>query len=85
MSIKWKGSNFSASKQLTTFADDALIGLGTVAVKEFFAEMNKEDIGLILSENKTKYLLTLEKKSIAYVSDRTITMSITLKSKSNIS
>lgn len=59
MSINWEGTIFYLSKQLTAFADDAdVIGRGTLAIKESFIEMEKEgrNVGLLVSEDKTKYL-----------------------------
>lgn len=65
MSINWKGTIFNTSKQLAAFADDAdLLGRGVLAVKESFVEAEKEGkkVGLVVSENKTKYL-TLDRKN----------------------
>jgi len=64
LSINWKGTIFSTSKQITAFADDAdLLGRGVLAVKESFMEMDTEakKVGLQVSEDKTKYL-TLDRK-----------------------
>lgn len=59
MSINWAGTIFYTTNQLTAFADDAdLIGRGTLAVKEPFIEMEREacKVGLVVNEEKTKYL-----------------------------
>ena len=64
MSINWKGTIFTSSKQLTAFADDVdLLGRGTLAVKESFVEMQTagKEIGLVVNEDKTKYL-TLDRQ-----------------------
>lgn len=64
MSINWRGTIFTTSRQLAAFADDAdLIGRGTLAVKESFVEMQTagKEIGLLVNENKTKYL-TLDRQ-----------------------
>jgi Reverse transcriptase (RNA-dependent DNA polymerase) len=46
MSINWKGTIFTTSKQLVAFADDAgLIGRGILAVKESFVEMQTPHSG----------------------------------------
>ena len=65
MSINWEGTIFYSSKQMIAFADDTdLIGRGTLAVKESFVEMDMEasNVGLLVNENKTKYM-TLDRKS----------------------
>ena len=65
MSINWEGTIFYSSKQMIAFADDTdLIGRGTFAVKESFVEMDMEasNVGLLVNENKTKYM-TLDRKS----------------------
>lgn len=52
MSINWKGTIFTSSKQLAAFADDAdLIGRGTLAVKESFVEMQTTGkvVGLLVN------------------------------------
>lgn len=65
MSINWEGTIFYSSKQMTAFADDTdLIGRGTLAVKESFVEMDMEasNVGLLVNEDKTKYM-TLDRKN----------------------
>lgn len=59
LSVNWKGTILNTSKQICAFADDVdLLGRSVLAVKESFVEMEEEasNIGLKISENKTKYL-----------------------------
>ena len=60
MSINWNGTILNTSKQLTAFADDTdLLGRGILKVKESFVEMDMEarKVGLVVSEDKTKYMV----------------------------
>src|ERR1700744_3058784 len=60
MSINWNGTILNTSKQLTAFADDTdLLGRGILKVQESFVEMDMEarKVGLVVSEDKTKYMV----------------------------